>query len=80
MNSQPSSFFMGRRPLPALITANDPIGGIEDSVPVSPDSGLLTPKDIWQEQIDKKRPPKKRKSEQPKPPRPGSGNHIDDYA
>lgn len=63
-----------------LAAATDPVGGIHDSVPISPDSDHSASRDMWQDQIHKKRPPKKPPPGNSKHVPPVSDHQIDEYA
>lgn len=62
---------------PSLSFATDPIGEINDSLPVRPDLERPSTQDLWEELI-RKRPRKPPKSD-PNIKRPGTVGHIDDY-
>lgn len=62
-----------------LAAATDPVGGVHDSVPISPDSNHPGPRDLWQEHIRKKRPPQKRPPDRRKNVPPASDHQIDEY-
>lgn len=68
------------RPFP-LFAATDPVGGLDHSIPIHPDQGSNKPAEYWEDQIDQRRPRKRRP--QPKPTQgrnPGDEHRIDDYA
>jgi len=69
------------RPFPGsgYLAAADPIGEVNDSLPVRPDLERPSTQDLWEEMI-KKQPRKKPPSSKSDVKRPGTGSRIDDYA
>ena len=64
---------------PPFSFATDPIGEINDSLPVHPDLERPSTRDLWKEMI-KKQPRKKPPKNKPGIERPGTGGQINDYA
>lgn len=65
--------------LPLHFAVDDPVGGLEHSLPIHPDQGSSKPMEYWEEQLHKKRPRKP----VPKPPAenvPQDDHQIDDFA
>jgi len=64
---------------PSLSFAADPIGEINDSLPVRPDLERPSTQDLWEEML-KKRPRRKPPKSKSDIICPGTGSCIDDYA
>jgi len=59
--------------------ADDPVGGLEHSLPILPDHGSSRPMEYWEDQLHKKRP--RKPFPKPSPEKPRQDDHqIDDYA
>lgn len=58
---------------------DDPVGGLEHSLPIHPDQGSSKPMEYWEEQLHKKRPRKPVPKPLPKNS-PQDDHQIDDYA
>jgi len=57
----------------------DPVGEVNDSLPVHPDPERPSTQDLWEEVI-KKQPRRKPPRSKPNIKRPGTDSQIDDYA
>lgn len=64
---------------PPISFAKEPIGEINDSLPIRPDLGRPTAQDLWEDMI-KKRPPRKPPKSKSDIKRPGTDGQIDEYA
>jgi hypothetical protein len=71
--------FLHQTPAQFHFAVDDPVGGLEHSLPIHPDQGSSKPMEYWEDQLHKKR------SRKPTPkPSPGNSpqddRQIDDYA
>jgi hypothetical protein len=63
-----------------LSFARDPIGEVNDSLPIHPELERPTSQDLWDEVIRKNQQRRKPPVKQPDNKRPGSNHTIDDFA
>jgi len=62
-----------------LLAATDPVGGLDHPFPIHPDNGSSRPFEYWEEQINKRKPGKRKSP--PPPEKPHDPDHqIDDFA
>lgn len=69
-------------PVSIQFAEDDPVGGLEHSVPIKPGQGSSKPLEYWEDELHKKRRPKPRIPPAPAtPPRvPQDDHQIDDFA
>jgi hypothetical protein len=65
--------------LPPLSFARDPIGEVNDSLPVHPNLERPTSQDLWDDVIRKNQQRRKQPAKQPDNKRPGTKSTIDDF-
>lgn len=71
--------FLRQVQAPLHFAADDPVGGLENSLPIQPDHGSSRPMEYWEDQLHKKRP--RKPFPQPSPEKPRQDDHqVDDYA
>lgn len=70
----------GDGPVPiSIFAATDPVGGLDQAIPIHPDQGSSKPFEYWDEQIHK-RNPRKRKPQTPAEKPHDPSHQIDDFA
>jgi len=65
--------------IPRFAATDNPIGGLDHSLPIHPDQGSSKPFEYWEEQLHKRKPGKRKLP--PPAEKPHDPNHqIDDFA
>lgn len=65
--------------MPIHAATDDPVGGLDHSIPVHPDKGGARPFEYWEEQLHKRKPGKRKPQTPPEKPR-DPDHQIDDFA